>query len=152
MIRPFEAHDAARCSEIVAACVQQDPFLSHETRERIHRGVSAESVLERSRLYYLAVYELDGQPAGFGGVDMNEVRLLYVRPEFQGKGIGARLLRHLEDMVPPGLFADVFVYAALPAVGFYRQHGYRPEGEWQTDLGGELLTTMFMRKELREHS
>jgi GNAT superfamily N-acetyltransferase len=81
-----------------------------------------------------------------GGLDLNELRLLYVRPSHQGKGIGSALLSHLESMVPAALFADIFVYSTLASVDFYRARGFSIRGEYAFEVGPDQLTTVFMTK------
>ena len=152
LIRSFRDADAAGCAAIVRACIESDPSLTDTLRGRFLRSLTEASIIERSRLHYLAVCELSDSLAGLAGLDMNEIRLLCVSPERQGRGIGAALLGHLESMVPAPLFADVFVYATLSAVGFYLKHGYRAEGEWQVEIAGETLTTMFLRKPLSQRT
>jgi putative acetyltransferase len=105
-------------------------------------------MLERSGLFYLAVEELEGEIAGFGGLDLNEIRLLFVSPHYRHRGVGSAILRHLEDMVPPALFKDIFVYAAPGAVGFYQSAGFRSGGEYVFDFEGFPLSTEFMTRDL----
>ncbi len=101
---------------------------------------------ERAGLYYVAVFDSGNSVLGVGGLDMNEIRLLYVLPEHQGRGVGRALLAHLESMVPPTLFSDIFVYSTFAAVDFYRARGFVACGEHVFDLGGEGLATVFMTK------
>jgi GNAT superfamily N-acetyltransferase len=129
--------------------VLRDPLLPEDARRGLLRSVTPTSVLERSQLYHLAVSDSGKAIEGFGGLDLNEIRLLYVCPVFQGRGVGRALLAHFEEMVPPSFFSDIFVYAALSAAGFYLKCGYQPAGEWRFDDGGASLNTMFMRKVLR---
>lgn len=146
MIRQFRAEDARACCDLIHACIEQDPQLTTTLRERIRRAESPETMIERANLFYVAVYESAGSVVGVGGLELNEVRLLCVSPEHQGQGIGRTLLEHLESMVPPAPFADIFVYSTFAAADFYRLHGFTARGESVVDLGGEQLTTVFMTK------
>jgi GNAT superfamily N-acetyltransferase len=83
-----------------------------------------------------------------GGIDLNEIRLLFVAPEYQRRGIGSTLLGHLETLVPPALFSDIFVYAAPGAEDFYRANGYRPKGDHRFMVGETAMPTIFMTKKL----
>ncbi len=113
------------------------------------RAESPDAMIRRASLFYLAVHDSAESIQGVAGLDMNEVRLLYVSPDHQGRGIGSALLAHLESMVPPSLFADVFVYSTFAAVDFYRAHGFAACGEFAFDFDGEQLTTVFMTKSIR---
>jgi GNAT superfamily N-acetyltransferase len=109
-------------------------------------------MLKRAGLFYVAVYESVGGVLGCGGLDLNELRLLHVAPGQQGRGIGTALLAHLEGMVPPVLFADIFVYASLSAKGFYRSRGYHEGGEYSFACDGESIRTIFMTKRISQGS
>jgi GNAT superfamily N-acetyltransferase len=126
------------------ACIQTDMSIPAALRRKMLQGESPESMDERSRLFYVAVYETDAQILGIAGLDMNEVRLLCVSPEHQRQGIGRALLEHIVAMVPKSLFADVFVYSMIEAVEFYKANGFIAKGQVSFDLGGESLPAVFM--------
>jgi len=149
MIRQFRAEDAQACCELIHACIERDPQISAALQERICGKESPETMLQRAGLFYVAVYDSGQGILGVAGLDMNEVRLLYVSPGHQGRGIGGELLAHLESMVPSTLFADIFVYSTFAAVDFYRSHGFTPGGEYVFYYDGEQLTTVFMTKATR---
>lgn len=148
IIRQFTPEDAEAASAIVCSCLRLDPMVPASARDELILMESPASMIERSRLFYMAVSVHAGLVAGVAGVDMNEIRLLFVDPGRQRLGIGSLLLQHLEALVPPALFGDVFVYSALGAVGFYREHGYRQEGEHSFVIAGHTVPTIFMKKVL----
>jgi N-acetylglutamate synthase-like GNAT family acetyltransferase len=104
---------------------------------------------ERARLFYVAVYESESRISGVVGLDMNEIRLLGVSPDFQRQGIGRALVEHVKAMVPALLFPDVFVYSSLQAVEFYKACGFIEKGPFSFDIGGVLQRTIFMAFPLR---
>ena len=57
--------------------------------------------------------------------DVTLIRHAYVLPQYQSRGIGARLLDHLKDLtVTPRLLVGTWA-AAVWAIDFYRKHGFR---------------------------
>ncbi len=146
MIRAFRPEDAPACSHIVNACLERDDSLSEKLRSILQQAETPAMMLERSRLFYLVVSETDSVLQGFGGLEMNEIRVLYVAPEHHRKRIGSEILLHLLSLVPPALFSDVFVYSSPGAVSFYRAHGFRAQGEHFFDIQGEELPTVFMTR------
>jgi predicted N-acetyltransferase YhbS len=110
---------------------------------------SPAAMLGRTRRFYVAVCELEHRIAGLGGVEMNEIRLLLVSPEWQRRGVGRSLLEHLEAMVPAALFPDIFVYSSPAAESFYSAHGYMPKGKHVFRMGDQSLDTIFMVKKLK---
>jgi len=148
LIRQFHSEDAPACLALIQDAILSDPSLSATARDALLEGETLETVIERSRLFYVAVYEIDGEIAGLAGLDMNEVRLLFVAPRRQREGIGGALLAHLEEMVPPALFREIFVYAAPAAAGFYRRAGYVDRGRQPFEVQEQVLETVFMVKTL----
>ncbi len=146
MIRQFQPDDADACSTIVRACIREDAGLSETLREKMLRSETPEAMIERARMYYVAVWQSDAGVAGVGALEMNEVRLLYVSPEFQHRGIGRGLLAHLESMVPAAVFSDIFVYSSPAAAGFYKAVGFRPRGQYSITVEDEQMATVFMTK------
>jgi ribosomal protein S18 acetylase RimI-like enzyme len=71
-----------------------------------------------------------------------EVLVLAVLPEYEGKGIGKRLLAHAVSWLRSRGVARVWLAAspdpAVRAHGFYRSQGWRPTGERQPN-GDEIL-------------
>jgi len=148
MIRQFRPEDSHPCRDLIHECIRSDRLLSSDVRDALLGAETAETIRERSTLYYLVVDERDGEITAVGGVDMNEVRLLFVAPAHQGQGIGHALLDHLEDMVPPALFREVFVYAAPASEPFYRRCGYRSRGPHPFEAHSVVIETIFMVKPL----
>jgi N-acetylglutamate synthase-like GNAT family acetyltransferase len=149
MIRQFEPDDAEACSEVVHACLASDPQLSQALQNTFRTIESPQAMRRRSTLFYMAVFESSNGVIGVAGLDLNEVRLLYVSPKHQSQGIGGALLDHLETMVPSSIFTDIFVYSAPSAAGFYSRRGFNAMGEYTVDLNGEKIQTIFMIKLLR---
>jgi len=147
-IRPIRPEDAAPCCQIVRECLERDRSISGELRRELLARESPESILERARLFYVEVFEQTEGIVGMGGIDLNEIRILCVAPSCQGRGIGRKLLQHLEGMVPPALFKEIFVYASPEAAGFYRSGGYQARGEHVFPVAGHGMNTIFMVKRL----
>jgi ribosomal protein S18 acetylase RimI-like enzyme len=99
---------------------------------------------ERARLFYIAVYESESRVLGIAGLDFNEIRLLYVLPEYRRSGIGRSLLRHVAAMAPKDFFKDLFVYSSIAGVAFYKSQGFVEKGLVPFNIGGEIMDTIFM--------
>lgn len=58
--------------------------------------------------------------------DENNAQLRYmaVEPEFQGKGIGQQIVKHMEDYARQQSASRLFLHARENAVGFYLALGY----------------------------
>jgi N-acetylglutamate synthase-like GNAT family acetyltransferase len=72
-------------------------------------------------------YETDGRLTGVMGIqqveDVDLIRHAYVRPDSQRSGVGAALLRHLQQAATRPMLVGTWA-AADWAIGFYRRHGF----------------------------
>jgi GNAT superfamily N-acetyltransferase len=146
MIRKFIPEDAHACCSLIHSCIEADQTIPASLRGKMIRSESPQAMLERSKLFYMAVYESDTRISGIAGLDMNEIRLLCVSPGHQRCGIGRTLLDHLISMVPGYLFLDIFVYASTEAVPFYKACGFIEEGPVAFAFAGSRLQTVFMTR------
>ncbi len=145
-IRRFRPEDAPRCCRLICDCLDVDPSLPSPLRKKLREGETPRAMAERACLFYLAVYELSGGIVGLAGVDLNEIRLLYVSPERRKSGIGRALLDHVAAMAPGSFFSEIFVYAMPSAVGFYRAMGFEEKGPVSFQIHDEILRTVFMTR------
>ncbi len=115
----FIINEAAKAYEkaIPADCYHQ-PYMPMEELER-----------EWKRITFLG-WEADGKLVGVMGIepikDVTLIRHSYVLPQWQGQGIGSKLLSHLRGLITShrllvGTWAD-----ATWAVDFYKKRGFRP--------------------------
>jgi GNAT superfamily N-acetyltransferase len=108
---------AERYRGTIPADCWHDPYMDAMALARdIERGVS----------FWVAEDEA-GQLAGVMGIqsvkEVTLVRHAYVAPECQGRGIGGRLLRHLETLTDTRILIGTWA-AATWAISFYERHGY----------------------------
>lgn len=64
--------------------------------------------------------------AGFGELHLktNELRAVYVSPEFAGRGVGTMILNALEEIARENGLTNLHLGASLNAVSFYEKHGW----------------------------
>jgi GNAT superfamily N-acetyltransferase len=144
MIRPFQPQDALSCCQLIHGCLENDSSLSPALRQKFRGMETPQSMMDRARLFYVAVFEEENRIEGIAGLDMNEIRLLGVMPDRQRGGIGRALLDHVKVMAPGALFPDIFVYSSIPSVGFYKACGFTEKGPFVFNLDRETLLTIFM--------
>jgi putative acetyltransferase len=73
-----------------------EPLYPSESRH----GFSVQKLIDDGVAFF--VVRDDGAPAGCGGIKLfgteyGEIKRMYVRPQFRGKGFGRRMLEHLAD-------------------------------------------------------
>lgn len=102
---------------------------------------SVEQLIREGVAFFVASY--DGQLAACGGVklfpDYGEVKRMYVRPQFRGKGLGKAILNRLADHARANrintLRLETGIYQS-EAIGLYDGWGFQrrgPFGEYQDD-------------------
>lgn len=64
-----------------------------------------------------------------------KIRQMAVGPEFQGQGIGRKLLSAVEGDLRNRGIATVELAARVEAIGFYEKLGYHPVGERFVEVG-----------------
>ena len=93
----------------------------------------------------MVVAEVDGNVAGFGGIDpyaSEQLKWLYVMPENQGTGIGTKILSRLEQIGWAHGLDAIKLHAAPGAFLFYRKHGYREVQRDDVTYDHEGITMM----------
>jgi ribosomal protein S18 acetylase RimI-like enzyme len=109
---------------------------------------------QRRGVYHVAVAEVDGEPVGrvglnFEGTGMADVPFLWaahVEPEWQGRGIGTTLMRHVEEVARARGMRAIRLFVAKEnerAAALYRRLGYVVCGEsvdhWSYEEDGEVV-------------
>lgn len=89
------------CSELRELIAELDEYLTALYPPESKHGLSIAALQKQSVTMFLA--KLNGMPAGCGGVKQlsgyAEVKRLYVRPRFRGRGIGQQLMSQIEAFV-----------------------------------------------------
>jgi GNAT superfamily N-acetyltransferase len=69
----------------------------------------------------------DDRVIGFGGIDIRakeQLRWIYLLPEFQRGGVGSKILNELENVAWRSGLQAIRLHAAPAAVDFYSKRGY----------------------------
>lgn len=91
------------------------------------------------------VYD-DGDILGFGAVFENEIRALFVRPLFRGRGIGKRLLEYL--IAQAGGSAKLYIAKSnAPARAMYQKYGFTLTREFEAYYNGNRVLANEMVRE-----
>ncbi len=149
-IRPATAADASRIAEIIITNYRvnfypffhNDPFYFGELNVVEMASEYAEG---SPALRSTFVYD-DGVVRGIIRVSDDEIEKLYVEPQFQGQGIGARLL----EFAVGELHADKLwaLEYNTRGISFYKRHGFELTGEKMTEDDWVPLVKMELSKSI----
>jgi GNAT superfamily N-acetyltransferase len=117
-------------------------LMGHPYPPQSRHAFSVDKLLRERVVFFVARY--DGQLAGCGGIkmfgtDYGEVKRMFVRPEFRGKGLGKAMLRHLADYAREkgaGLLRLETGIYEVEAIRLYERFGFArraPFGEYVVD-------------------
>ena len=132
-------------SQLIA---ELDAYLAPLYPEVSQHGYSVETLVQRQVEFF--VLYCDGEPAACGGVQFfaepqeeggayGELKRMYVRDQFRGRGFGKRLLKHLERLATDKGVATMRLETGIyqpEAVGLYERAGYYripPFGDYWDD-------------------
>ena len=76
----------------------------------------------------VVIAETDGRAIGFGGLDLTakeQLRWLYLLPEFQRSGFGSKILEQLESIAWRSGLQSIRLHSTPNAVEFYSKRGYK---------------------------
>jgi len=134
---------AADSPEAVQLIGELDEHLmAHPYPQQSRHAFSVEKLLREGVVFFITHYE--GRLAGCGGIKMfgaeyGEVKRMYVRPVFRGKGLGKAMLNHLAQYARLKdvdlLRLETGIYE-VEAIGLYEGFGFqrrRPFGEYVED-------------------
>ena len=132
-------------SQLIA---ELDTYLAPLYPQESQHGYSIEKLVEQQVEFY--VLYCDGEPAACGGVQFfndaqgtgsayGELKRMYVRDRFRGRGFGKRLLEHLERLATDKGVTTMRLETGTrqpEAVGLYEKAGYYhipPFGDYWAD-------------------
>jgi len=134
------AADSPEAVELIGEL--DEHLMGHPYPPQSRHAFSVEKLLREQVVFFVTWY--DGKLAGCGGIKMfgteyGEVKRMFVRPEFRGKGLGKLMLEHLTlYAVRQGVNVvrlETGIYE-VEAIGLYERCGFQrraPFGEYVED-------------------
>ncbi|MGH9966385.1 MAG: GNAT family N-acetyltransferase [Pyrinomonadaceae bacterium] len=129
--QPYEAFSLRkRMFEILVAKTEDK-----EAVQRIYTSVAGHRAVDDDEARWdrliraggLLVAQEEDRVIGFGGIDVHaaeQVKWLYLLPQYQGLGLGSEILKRLEDIGWDAGLDTLRLHSAIDAEVFYRRHGY----------------------------
>jgi len=96
---------------------------------------SDENVLDRAQRGYTIVGESGGRAIATGSIIADHICAVFVIPAAQHRGLGRRIMEHLEQRARSAGFEAVTLDVSLPSRQFYEGLGYRLSEAAHLDVG-----------------
>ncbi|MBL6615796.1 MAG: GNAT family N-acetyltransferase [Reyranella sp.] len=126
-IRKARPEDAAAISSLVLRTVRISNASDYPAQaiEQLIVNFASEKVAQRMAERDTFVADIAGRIVGTIALGGDRLRTLFVEPELQGSGLGARLGAHLEAHARAVGVSELKLSSSLTAHGFYERLGYR---------------------------
>ncbi|MEM1045834.1 MAG: GNAT family N-acetyltransferase [Pseudomonadota bacterium] len=116
--------------------------------KRVH---DPDRIAERTLTGLVLLAEVNGVAAATGSLVEDKISAVFVRPSFQGLGLGKRLMRDLEDGARQAGRRQIRLHVSLISRQFYESLGYTIVEAVSEDLGnGERLDFWNAEKSLSD--
>lgn len=125
-------------------CIEQFDNYTKENRDFLIKVSQPDSLIKKSKKLLFYVYEENGKILGTGAFDKGEVRTMFIALEYQGKGIGRKILDFLIKLAKFKKYNKVWLGANPEAEGFYKKQGFKRIRE-ENDFN---FRTIVMEKEI----
>lgn len=133
IIRRFKNEDSIELAEVIAKTLRTTNIkdYSSEYIENDISFLSADKLIERSSWTNLYVVCIDDKIVGCGAIgsywgkeDESSLFTIFVLPEYQGQGIGRKIMETLENDEYFLRAKRIEIPSSVTAVGFYKKFGY----------------------------
>src|SRR5512138_1562367 len=147
--RPADADSLYAVHERAVRVLGRRVYNESQVESWVHGNCPArfvEAMRGEGEVFEVAVSRLRGV-VGFSAVKDEELRSLYVDPDWSRLGVGSTLLRRAEASIAAAGHDRVVVGASLAGVPFYERHGYSivKHRHWRSG-GGLMIPAAEMEK------
>ncbi|MFK0163847.1 GNAT family N-acetyltransferase [Rhizobium sp. NPDC090279] len=151
-VKPYEPGDAQATIDIFLGAIREVA-----SRDYSPAGIAAWAQVEDAEIW--AQYRasrptwlaMDGsKPIGFTDLKPDGcLDMLFVSPDYQGKGVASLLLATVERTAREQGFQRIFTEASLTARPFFERNGFAVVTAQQVEKRGQILSNFLMEKTLK---
>jgi putative acetyltransferase len=152
LIRTYEATDAAALVDLYRASVRTiaaRDYNQSQVRAWAPDAIDEEKFGQRCESKSTWVAKIEDRIAGFSDLEPNgHVDMLFVHPDFQRRGVGRALLKHVEKAARAMGLRRLYAEASITARLTFEAAGFRVVVPQTVTIRGESLTNYRMEKRL----
>lgn len=150
--RPSDAEGLYTVHERAVRVLGRRAYNDSQVESWVHGNAPAryvEAMCDEGEVFEVAVSRLRGI-VGFCAVKDQELRSLYVDPDWSGLGVGSALLQRAETMIAAAGHDKVVIGASLAGLAFYEKQGYSVvRHRYWRSCGGLMIPAADMEKAIR---
>ena len=141
IILNFEPKDAAAVSFVIRRTMRVSNSSEYSLKRLMPliEYFSPEKVLLLNRERHCLVAKIDNQVVGTVAVEGTALVTFFVLPEYQRRGIGARLLQAVENVAVEKEIRLLKLEASVTGTPFYEKFGYRRTGFIKEGTAGKQI-------------
>lgn len=125
MLRKFTKTDAKECSRIMNACQNTMPEFNGKQVQFLVNKYTPEYIGKEYPKHFSLVMEDKGKIRGVGLLIKNEVRGLYIDPDYHRAGCGSAILKGLEEMARKRGLTKIITKSYFGAEKFYEKMEFK---------------------------
>lgn len=141
-IREFEEEDAATIAELIreTLSISNSGDYSPEIIKNLKSKYGEDSIRQSGKSCSIFV-AVNGSGGIVGTIGLKESTVfgLFVKPSWQKKGLGKRLLKFIERYAKQCGFSKLSLASSITAYGFYKRNGFIPVKNEVNEKFGEVI-------------
>ncbi|MBN1923219.1 MAG: GNAT family N-acetyltransferase [Nanoarchaeota archaeon] len=147
-LRKFKKEDARKLSYLIRKALTETNINDYSKKviDYLYERNSPAHIVDRAKikLTYVAV---DGDKViGTGNLEGNEINTVFVNPKYHGKGIGRKIMEHLEEIAKKKGYKSIKLPASVTAKRFYEKLGYKKvKDQYSKKFGKTILMKKFLK-------
>ena len=146
-IRKFRPEDAKRVSYLISKTLWEANSKDYSQRviKNVENKYKPSKIIEYSRNRKIFVAEENGKILGTISLENDMILCAFVNPRYQCRGIGKKLIEHIEKIAKRKGIKKLKVPSSTTSVGFYEKMGYKRVKSYTNYLYGKVI---FMDKSI----
>ncbi len=119
---------------------------------QLHTHYTMDWIKEKMQSRYFIVALIDNQVVGTGSLDDNEIKAVFVDPDYQRRGIGQAIMEELERYGKSKGLQEIKLNASITAFEFYKKLQYHLVKEIAEKYQDDTAITYLMKKRLSSYT
>ena len=140
-IRKFRPEDAKRVSYLISKTLWEANSKDYSQRviKNVENKYKPSKIIEYSKNRKIFVAEENGKILGTISLENDTILSAFVNPRYQCRGIGKKLIEHIEKIAKRKGIKKLKVPSITTAVGFYRKMGYKKVKSYPGYVYGKII-------------